>query len=103
LTKKNVSSQALTFHHRLSTIYVNVLNRGKDNDLATRIDNQEGALQSEVGVWEMNHPDPKATHTFGDDGKVRHATRSFTARVENNGFHYTLPAHSLTILRLRLK
>jgi hypothetical protein len=34
---------------------------------------------------------------------VRPATRSFTARVENNGFNYTFPAHSLTILRLRLK
>ena len=98
-----MSSQALTFHHRLSTIYVNGLNCSKDKDLATRIDNQEGALQSEVGVWEMNHPNLKATHTFGDDKKARPATRSFTARVENNSFNYTFPAHSLTILRLRLK
>jgi len=31
------------------------------------------------------------------------ATRSFTARVKNNGFNYAVPAHSLTILRPRLK
>jgi hypothetical protein len=31
------------------------------------------------------------------------ATRSFTARVKNNGFNYAFPAHLLTILRLRLK
>jgi alpha-L-arabinofuranosidase len=51
----------------------------------------------------MNHPDLKATHTFGDDKKVRPVTRTFQASVANNGFNYTFPAHSLTILRLRLK
>ncbi len=92
-----------TYNAAEKTIYANVLNRSKDKDIVTRIDNQEGALQSEVGVWEMNHPDLKATHTFGDDKKARPATRSFTAKVDNNGFNYTFPAHSLTILRLRLK
>ena len=50
--------------NRISTTYnaaekanfVNALNRSKDKDLATQIDNQEGALQSEVGVWEMIIP-----------------------------------------------
>jgi alpha-N-arabinofuranosidase len=92
-----------TYNATEKTIYVNVLNRSKDKDIATRIDNQEGTLQSEIGVWEMNHPDLKATHTFGDDKKVRPATRTFSASVVNNGFSYTFPAHSLTILRLRLK
>jgi alpha-N-arabinofuranosidase len=92
-----------TFNPTERTLFVNVLNRSKDKDLLTRIDNQEGRLESEVGVWEMNHPDLKATHTFGDDKKVRPATRTFTASLENNGFNYTFPAHSLTILRLKLK
>ncbi len=92
-----------TYNAAERTLYVNVLNRSKDKDLTTRIENQEGVLQSEVGVWELNHPDLKATHTFGDDKKVRPATRTFSASVANNGFSYTFPAHSLTILRLRLK
>jgi alpha-N-arabinofuranosidase len=92
-----------TYNTAEKTLYVNVLNRSKDKDLTTRIDNQEGTLQSEVGVWEMNHPDLKATHSFGDDKKVRPATRTFSASIENKGFSYTFPAHSLTILRLRLK
>jgi len=41
--------------------------------------------------------------TFGDDKKVRPATRAVSVSVENNGFNYTFPAYSLTILRLRLK
>jgi hypothetical protein len=40
---------------------------------------------------------------IGDDKKVRPATRAVSVSVENNGFNYTFPAHSLTILRLRLK
>jgi len=39
-----------TYNAAEKTIYVNVLNRSKDKDLATRIDNQEGALQGEIGV-----------------------------------------------------
>jgi alpha-N-arabinofuranosidase len=92
-----------TYNPRERTVYVNALNRSKDKDIVTRIDNQEGRIESEIGVWEMNHPDLKATHTFGDDKKVRPATRAVTVSVDNNGFNYKFPAHSLTILRLRLK
>ncbi|MBI1760270.1 MAG: alpha-N-arabinofuranosidase [Acidobacteria bacterium] len=92
-----------TYNAAEKTLFVNVLNRSKDKDLTTRIDNQEGQLTNAVGVWELNHPDLKATHTFGDDKKVRPVTRNLTATVENNGFNYTFPAHSLTILRLRLQ
>jgi alpha-N-arabinofuranosidase len=92
-----------TYNPRERAVYLNVLNRSKDKDLATRIDNQEGRIESEVDVWEMNHADLKATHTFGDDKKVRPATRTASVSVVNNGFNYAFPAHSLTILRLRLK
>ena len=92
-----------TYNAKDRAIYLNVLNRSKDKDLSTRIENQEGHLESEVGVWEMNHPNLKATHTFGDDQKVRPVTRTFSTAPQNDGFSYTFPAHSLTILRLRLK
>jgi alpha-L-arabinofuranosidase len=84
-------------------IYVNVLNRSKDKDLATKIENQEGQIANEVSVWEMNNSDLKTTHNFGDDKKVRPVTRSITPAVTNNSFSYTFPAHSLTILRLKVK
>jgi alpha-N-arabinofuranosidase len=92
-----------TYNPTERVIYLNVLNRSKGLDLSTRIENQEGRLENELAIWELNHADLKATHTFGDDKKVRPATRTITASVENNGFTYTFPAHSLTILRLRLK
>ena len=37
------------------------------------------------------------------DQRVRPTSRPLTAKVENNGLTYTFPAHSLTILKLKLK
>ncbi len=92
-----------SYNAKQRAVYVNVLNRSKDKDISARIENQEGQIETEVGVWEMNHADLKATHTFGDDKKVRPVTRTISATIQNNAFGYTFPAHSLTILRLRLK
>src|SRR5437868_3995107 len=86
-----------SYNAKEHAIYVNVLNRSKDKDISTRIENQEGRIEPEVGVWEMNHSDLKATHTFGDDKKVRPVTRTISVAVQNDAFNYTFPAHSLTI------
>ncbi len=84
-------------------VFLNVLNRSKDKDIATRVESQEGRVAPEVGVWELNHTDLKATHTFGDDKTVRPVTRTVAAKVDNGGFVYTFPAHSLTILKFTVK
>jgi alpha-N-arabinofuranosidase len=92
-----------TFNPRTRELFVNVLNRSKDRAIATRIENQEGRLATDAAVWELNHPDLKATHTFGDDRKVRPATRNLSLALDGSSFTYTFPAHSLTILRLKLQ
>src|SRR5581483_3930725 len=94
-----------TYDQKNRAIYLNVLNRSKSQDISTQIDNQEGRIENEVAVWEMNNSDLKATHTFGDDKKVRPATKNITTGGEPSvgGFQYTFPAHSLTIMRLHLK
>jgi alpha-N-arabinofuranosidase len=92
-----------TFNPKTRDLYVNVLNRSKDRDLPARIENQEGQLGSQAEVWELNHQDLKATHTFGDDKKVRPTTRTVPVTVTNGGFTYTFPAHSLTILKIAVK
>jgi alpha-L-arabinofuranosidase len=75
----------------------------EDKDIATRIENQGRNIDDEVALWEMNHSNLKATHTFRDDKKMRPVERTVSASVRNNAFVYTFPAHSLTILRVRLK
>ncbi len=92
-----------TYNPKTRQIFLNVLNRSKDRNIATRIENLEGRLAGQAEVWELNHPDLKATHTFGDDKKVRPVTRAVTIAPTDGGFTYTFPAHSLTILRLGLR
>lgn len=91
-----------TWNPARGEVFLNVLNRSRDRDIAARIDSQEGTVLPEVAVWELNHPDLKAAHTFGDDRKVRPATRTITV-PRGTGFAYTFPAHSLTILTMRLE
>src|SRR5262249_49416922 len=91
-----------TFDPGAHTVYLNVLNRSKTANISTTIQNEEGQLGSRVGVWEMNNSDLKATHTFGNDQKIRPVTRTISADISKNAFVYTFPAHSLTILRLTL-
>lgn len=89
-----------TWDPKARQLYVNVLNRSKDRDIAARIENQEGQLARQAEVWELNHQDLKATHAFGDDRKVRPAVRTIPLSIERGGFTYRFPAHSLTILRV---
>jgi alpha-N-arabinofuranosidase len=91
-----------TYDASARALSLNVLNRSRDRDLPARIELQAGRPASRVGVWELNHPDLKATHTFGDDRKVRPVTKTVDVEVRNDGFVYTFPAHSLTILKVVL-
>ena len=92
-----------TWNEKEKTLYVNVLNRSAQLDIATRIDNVEGAVQPGVGVWQMDYPDMKAVNIFGDDKKVVPKMTTVTAKVEKNGFTYTFPKHSLTILKVGVR
>jgi alpha-N-arabinofuranosidase len=87
-----------TFEEGTGQVWLNVLNRSKDRDITARVENQEGEVEGALSVWELNHPDLKATHTFGDDDRVRPTTRTENVQASQGGFAYTFPAHSLTVL-----
>jgi alpha-L-arabinofuranosidase len=88
-----------TYDPKAQQVFVNVLNRSEKTDITARIENVAGAPSGPVSVWELSHPDLKATHTFGKDALVRPVTRSASVKTSGNGFEYTFPKHSLTILR----
>ncbi len=92
---------SVTYDKGNGVLFVNVLNRSEKQDIAARIDNQTGTLTGNVDVWEMDYPDLKATHTFGDDQKIRPKTRTMPG--SGNSLTYTFPKHSLTILRVKLR
>jgi alpha-N-arabinofuranosidase len=87
-----------TYDPKSKRVFVNVLNRSETKDITARIENVAGAPAGPVSVWELNHPDLTATHTFGSDAAVRPATRSVSVKASGNSFEYTFPKHSLTIL-----
>jgi alpha-L-arabinofuranosidase len=91
-----------TWDAKTRTVYLNVLNRSEKLDITARIECAEGKAAPAAEVWEMNHPDLKATHTFGSDTKVRPATRTVTLKMEGAQPVYTFPKHSLTILKIKL-
>jgi alpha-N-arabinofuranosidase len=88
-----------TYDPRTRQTFLNVVNRSETKDITARIENVVGAPSGPVSVWELNHPDLKATHTFGQDAVVRPATRSESVKAGGNGFEHTFPKHSLTILK----
>ena len=92
-----------TYDPASKQVSVNVLNRSERNDIPARVSNVEGKFAPAASVWELNHPDLKATHTFGDDRKVRPATRDMNLALSGDGFTYTFPKHSLTILKLKIQ
>jgi alpha-N-arabinofuranosidase len=91
-----------TYDAKTKTVYLNVLNRSEKLDITASLESAGGKPAATAEVWEMNHPDLKATHTFGADTKVRPATRTVTLKSEGGHPVYTFPKHSLTILKLKL-
>jgi alpha-L-arabinofuranosidase len=88
-----------TYDPKTRQVSLNVLNRSEKTDISASIENVAGAPAGPVAVWELNNPDLKATHTFGKDQVVRPTTRSVSVKASGNGFEYTFPKHSLTILK----
>ena len=91
-----------SYDKKTGTVYLNVLNRSKSSDISTEIENQSGKLADSAQVWQMNNADLKATHTFGADTKVRPVVKDVTLRTTGAKFAYTFPAHSLTIVKLKV-
>jgi alpha-L-arabinofuranosidase len=89
---------SVTIHESSKTLNLNVLNRSERQDIAARIDLVDARAAS-IEAWELNHSDLKATHTFGDDRKVRPATRSLKVTPE---LRHPFPKHPLTILKVKL-
>jgi alpha-N-arabinofuranosidase len=94
---------AATYNRATKDLFLNVLNRSKDRNIETRIENGAGQLAGQAELWEMNNADLKATHTFGDDKKVRPVTRTLPIAAATGGYTYTFPAHSLTILKMKVQ
>jgi alpha-N-arabinofuranosidase len=80
-------------------LVLNVVNRHPDQAIAADFEAQDKKFSGAVEAWEVNGPDIKAENDF-DSTKVRAVERS--ASAEGNRLGYSFPAHSYTMLKVRL-
>jgi len=91
-----------TYHPTAKQVCLNVLNRSEKMDIAAQIVNVAGKPSGSLEVWELNHTDLKATHTFGSDTKVRPVRKTVPLAGGSGEILYAFPKHSLTILKWNL-
>jgi alpha-N-arabinofuranosidase len=94
---------SVTHDKQQGVLYLNVLNKSESKNIATRIHEVDGKLSGTGELWHLNHGDFKTIHTFGDDQKVRPTVTPLSLKLDGNGFTHTFPAHSLSIVKLKLK
>lgn len=82
------------------TVILSVVNRHRDQAIATEILSQEGVFRGPFEVYEVNGPDVKAQNDFGKEA-VRTEQKPAVA-ADGARFTYTFPAHSLTMLKGRI-
>ena len=82
-------------------VVIIVINRHKDNPVKTDIICQSGEFIGALKVSEINAPDIKATNDFGIEN-VKTVSKS-DLKANGNTVTYSFPAHSLTMIRGKVK
>jgi alpha-N-arabinofuranosidase len=82
-------------------VVICVINRHKDNPIRTDIVCQSGEFSDVLKVFEINASDIKATNDFGVEN-VKTVSRP-DLKAKGNTVTYSFPAHSLTMIRGKLK
>jgi alpha-N-arabinofuranosidase len=77
-----------------------VVNRDRDRSHAATIDLGGAAAQGELHVSEVNGPDVGATNSFEHPDRV--GIREQRRPAAGQRLEYEFPAHSVSVLRLRL-
>lgn len=81
------------------SLVLNVVNRHRDQAIEAEIEAQDKHFSGAVRISEVNGPDIKAENDFKKTS-VKTVESSITA--EGNKFRYSFPAHSFTMLKVRL-
>jgi alpha-L-arabinofuranosidase len=89
-----------SFNDKKGEIIISVVNRNENKAIETSIVNQSGMLDNQATVYEINSPnltDENSVH----EQKVKSVQKDL--RFKGDNFEYTFPAHSFTMIKLKLK
>ena len=78
-----------------------LVNRDRDRDLPVRLDLGDATIEGAVNAWEVNGADVTATNSFETPRAVDVRERKLEGRGAR--LETTLPAHSVTMLRLGVR
>jgi alpha-N-arabinofuranosidase len=77
-----------------------VVNRDPERAIPTTVQLADGAVVAEVVAYELNGADPSVVNSFERPDAVGVREQRLSPGAER--FEYTYPAHSVTLLRLRV-
>ena len=79
------------------TVFINVVNRHRDEAITTDIISQTGTFTGAFEVYEVNGPDVKAQNDY--DQELVKTEQKDNVSASGSQFTYTFPAHSFTMLK----
>ena len=88
------------YNEEKKELVLNVVNRHKDRDLEAEVISQDGQFSGKAVVEEVNSPDIKAENSLTEQ-KVKITTKEMP--VSGSRFRYPFPAHSFTMLRIKIQ
>ena len=88
------------YNEQNQEIILNVVNRHQDKSIETSILNQFGKLAGKATVYEVNSGNLSDENSVAEQ-KVK--TREKEIGVNGDGFSYSFPAHSFTMIKIKIK
>jgi len=82
-------------------LYIAAVNYHKEEDIECSISLEGFSLKEEAKIYELNGPDVMAVNDF--DNPERISIKDKTIKNISPGFDYVFPAHSATIIELKIK
>jgi alpha-N-arabinofuranosidase len=94
--QKNVPYLDVSATYKDGELIVCVVNRNRDESIATDIISQNGNFNGQFSVSEVNGPDIKSGNDFNKE--LVKTTNKPSINVSGNKFTYSFPPHSFTLL-----
>ena len=89
------------YNNKTNTIYINVINRHKDNAITTDIINNSGSFEGKAEATIVDND--SLTEPFTIDNKEKYIPQTKEVKIEGNKITYSFPAHSFTQIKVENK
>ncbi|HEY4874008.1 MAG TPA: alpha-L-arabinofuranosidase C-terminal domain-containing protein, partial [Puia sp.] len=89
-----------SYNDKTEEITINVVNKNESKAIETSIVNEFGKLETKATVYEINSANMMDENSVNEQ-KVKPAQKEINIKGDN--FDYTFPAHSFTMIKLKIK